>query len=214
MEASGFGLARCLDDILGYDEERFKALKERLGRIFPEVKGVRLIAEPAYKAPADAAEQVDILARAEGKGVYFRFADTAAEVPAAQVSDGVLLVLAYLAILYLPKPPRVLLVEEPENGIHPKRLQDVLNILRELVAEQSQTQVILTTHSPYVVDLFKPEEVTLCRKGSDGSISVRRLSESRAVREQLDVFTLGEIWTGEGDDALAEPAASHEDPAA
>jgi predicted ATPase len=102
----------------------------------------------------------------------------------------------------------VVLVEEPEKGIHPKRLQDVLAILRELVSQQKQTQIILTTHSPYVVDLFEPEEVTLCQKQPDGSVAVRRLSESRAVREQLDVFTLGEIWTAEGDEALVEPAVA------
>lgn len=119
-----------------------------------------------------------------------------------------LLVLAYLTVMHLPQPPRVVLVEEPEKGIHPKRLQDVLAILRELVSQQKQTQIILTTHSPYVVDLFEPEEVTLCQKQPDGSVAVRRLSESRAVREQLDVFTLGEIWTAEGDEALVEPAVA------
>jgi predicted ATPase len=97
-----------------------------------------------------------------------------------------------------------LLVEEPENGIHPERLQDVMSILRELVGEQSHTQLIMTTHSPYVVDMFKPEEVTLCRKQEDGSVAVRRLSESKTVSEQIDVFTLGEIWTGEGDEALSK----------
>jgi predicted ATPase len=98
-------------------------------------------------------------------------------------------------------------VDEPENGIHPKRLQDVIRILRELVKAQTHSQVILTTHSPYVVDLFHPEEVTLCRRLEDGSVSVHRLSESQSVREQLDVFTLGEIWSAEGDDSLAKTAS-------
>ncbi len=124
----------------------------------------------------------------------------------------VLLVLAYLAILYQPEPPRLLLIEEPENGIHPNRLKDILSILRELVAEQSHTQLVMTTHSPYVVDLFKPEEVTLCQKQADGSVAVRRLSESKTVREQLDVFTLGEIWTAEGDDALLSPIVPEGEP--
>ena len=110
------------------------------------------------------------------------------------MSDGVLLVLAYLTIL----------VEEPENGMHPKRLQEVLGILRELVKEQSKTQVILTTHSPYVLDLFEPEEVSLCQMGEDGAVSVHRLSESQKVKEQAKIFTLGEIWTAEGDEALAQ----------
>lgn len=213
METSGFGLARCLDDIAGYDEDLSIKLKKRFTGIFKEISKVRLMPEPAWRAPTDAPEQIDLLTRADGKGIYFKLANGGTEIPASQMSDGVLLVLAYLAILYLPEPPRVLLVEEPENGIHPKRLKDVLTILRDLVKEQSHTQVILTTHSPYVVDLFEPKEVTLCRKEQDGSISVTRLSESKTVREQLDVFTLGEIWTGEGDDALAEPAAPQDDSA-
>jgi len=131
-------------------------------------------------------------------------------IPASQASDGTLLVLAYLSILYLPQPPRLLLIEEPENGIHPKRLRDILEILRKLVHEQSHTQVVLTTHSPYAVDLFKPEEVTLCTKLDNGEIKTTRLSDSPAVLQQLNVFTLGEIWTSEGDAKIADSKAQPE----
>lgn len=208
MESSGFGLALCLDDILGYDRQRFTDLENRFKTIFPDIKSIKLIAEPAYRAPADDPQQIPMLQQADGKGIHFEFT-SGQVVPASQVSDGVLLVLAYLTVLYLPEPPRVILVEEPENGIHPNRLRDVLSILRDLVNEQSQTQVVMTTHSPYVVDLFEPSEVTLCSKEPDGSVSVRRLSDSAAVREQMDVFTLGEIWTGTGDEALAKAAAAN-----
>jgi energy-coupling factor transporter ATP-binding protein EcfA2 len=203
MEPSGFGLALCLDDILGYERDRFDQLEQRFTRLFPQVRSIVLVRQPGYSAPVDDPDMIPKLQAADGKGIYLRFKDSS-EVPAAHISDGMLLVLAYITVLYLPQPPRVLLVEEPENGVHPKRLQDVLSILRELVKEQICTQVLLTTHSPYVVDLFKPEDVTLCRKDSDGAVSVHRLSESKTVREQLDVFTLGEIWTAEGDDALAK----------
>jgi len=208
MEPSGFGLALLLDDILGFDRDLFSRLEQRFKKIFPDVKSIKLIPEPAYKSPVDDPEQIPMLGKSDGKGLYFEFEGGGEPIPARQVSDGVLLVLAYLAVLHLPEPPRVLLIEEPENGIHPKRLQDVLSILRELVGEQSQTQVVLTTHSPYVVDLFQPEEVTLCSKEEDGAISVRRLSQSKTVQDQLDVFTLGEIWTAEGDNALVQPVAS------
>lgn len=118
------------------------------------------------------------------------------------------MILAYLTVLYLPEPPRLLLVEEPENGIHPKRIEDVLNLLRELVREQGRTQVVMTTHSPYVVDLFKPEEVTLCRRDADGATVAHRLSNSRTVREQLDIFSLGEIWTAEGEERIIKSEAA------
>jgi predicted ATPase len=208
MEASGFGLALCLDHILGFDRELFNRLEQRFRTIFPHIKSIKLIPEQAFKSPVDDPEQVPLLQRSDGKGLYFEFAAGGEPIPARQVSDGVLLVLAYLTTMYLPQPPQLMLVEEPENGIHPGRLKDVLSILRELVSEQSQTQIVLTTHSPYVVDLFQPDEVTLCQMEGDGSVSVRRLSESKTVRDQLDVFTLGEIWTAEGDEVLAQSAIS------
>ncbi|MSR58024.1 MAG: hypothetical protein EXS05_10150 [Planctomycetaceae bacterium] len=205
MESTGFGLAQCLDDILGDDRDRFTALENRFKAIFPQVQSIKLKSEPAYHSSADQSEFVPMLSRAEGKGIYFQFQGSTEPVSASQVSDGLMLVLAYLTVLHLPEPPRLVLVEEPENGIHPARLRDVLKILRELVQEQSHSQVVITTHSPYVVDLFSPEEVTLCRKKDDVEISVMCLSESQKVRDQLDVFTLGEIWSAEGDDALVHP---------
>ena len=135
-------------------------------------------------------------------------------IPASQVSDGLLLVLAYLTLLHLPKQerPRLVLIEEPENGIHPKRLEDVVHVIRDLIREQTDTQVLMTTHSPYIVDLFKPGEVYICRIGDDHAAQVRRLSGSQRVSKQLDVFSLGEIWTAEGDDRLAKDVDMAEAP--
>lgn len=202
MDRSGFGLSLVLDNILGEDRQRFNDLESHFRQVFPDIRSIKLIPEPGFFAPIDNAQKVPQLNRADGKGLYFCFKGSDQDVPASQVSDGMLLVLAYLAILYLPIPPRLLLIEEPENGIHPRRLQEVLKILRGLVEGQSHTQVILTTHSPYAVDEFSPEEVTVCFKQEDGSVAVKRLSESRAVIDQKDFFTLGEIWAAEGDEAL------------
>ena len=204
MEPNGFGLALCLDEILSFDRDRFVQLERRFTKVFTHIKSIKLVSEMAYRAPVDDPEQVTMLNKADGKGLYFVMKGSGQLVPASQASDGTLLVLAYLSILYLPKPPRLLLVEEPENGIHPKRLRDILEILSNLVHEQPHTQVVLTTHSPYGLDLFKPEEVTLCTKLDTGEIKTTRLSDSPTVMQQLDVFTLGEVWTSEGDMKIAQ----------
>jgi predicted ATPase len=174
MEMNGFGLALLLDEILSFDRERFDKLENRFREIFPQIKSIKLQQEEAYKAPVDSPDQVTKLNRADGKGIYFQLKDSGQLIPASQASDGTLLVLAYLSILHLPEPPRLLLIEEPENGIHPKRLRDILEILHKVVLEQSHTQVVLTTHSPYALDLFKPEEVTLCTKLENGEIKTTR----------------------------------------
>ncbi|QDT47332.1 recombination protein F [Symmachiella dynata] len=211
MDRSGFSLPLVLDNILGEDRNNFNDLEIHFRQIFPEIESIKLRPEPGFFAALDNSQVVPELKRADGKGLYFSFKDHELPIPASQVSDGVLLVLAYLAILYLPKPPRVLLIEEPENGIHPQRLREVLRILRDIVKKQSYTQVILTTHSPYAVDEFKPEEVTVCIKQDDGSVAVKRLSDSKAVADQKDIFTLGEIWTAEGDEALVKPETVSEE---
>jgi predicted ATPase len=200
MESSGFGLALFLADILGQDHKLYGRLEERFREFFPYVQGIRLVRESGYNTVLDG------IPNHPGYGIRFELADNGHVLPASQATDGLLLVLAYLALLHSPEPPRVLLIEEPENGIHPQRLKDVLKVLNELIRDQDRTQVLLTTHSPYVVDQFRPEEVTLCLKGDDGAVTIHRLSNSKTVREQMDIFQLGEIWTAEGDEALATQA--------
>ena len=198
MESNGFGLALCLDEILNFDRDRFIALEKRFTGVFPHITSIKLIQEMAYRAPVDASDQVTVLQRTDGKGLYFKLSTGEQLVPASQVSDGTLLVLAYLAILYLPQPPRVLLLEEPENGIHPKRLRDVLGILRELIQEQSHTQVVLTTHSPSALDSSAPEEVTLCTMQDNGEVKTTRLLKSAAVRGENGVFTWARFGRASG----------------
>jgi predicted ATPase len=203
LNSDGFGLALLLDDILGFDRKQFEELETRFRGVFPEVTSIKLLRQMAYRAPLDDVEQVSKLDRADGKGIYFEIRGNTQLVPAAHASDGAMLILAYMAVLFSPQQPRLLLIEEPENGIHPKRLVNVLGLLKELVKEQAHTQVVMTTHSPYLVDLLDPVEATLCTKGKDGSINLKRLSESELVRQQKSLFTLGEIWTSEGDEDLA-----------
>jgi predicted ATPase len=203
MEATGFGLPLVLDDIVREDHKAFAKLETRFREFFPYIDGIKLPREQGFNRWRDETPG------SPGVGLYFELANGGDILPAAQASDGLLLVLAYLALLHLPEPPRILLVEEPENGIHPQRLKEILNMLKDLVRGQSRTQVLLTTHSPYVVDCFDPGEVTLCLKNEEGAVTTHRLSESKTVREQIDTFSLGEIWTAEGDEALAGQAVAN-----
>lgn len=72
---------------------------------------------------------------------------------AEEVSEGVLYFLALLCIVHQPDPPKLLLLEEPEKGIHPRRIREVMDFIFEL-ARMRDIQIILTSHSPYVVDYF------------------------------------------------------------
>lgn len=77
-----------------------------------------------------------------------------------ELSDGVLYFLALLAIIHQPKPPKLIMLEEPEKGIHPRRIREVIDYIFQL-AEEKGIQIIISSHSTYVVDEFKdiPEAV-------------------------------------------------------
>jgi predicted ATPase len=105
-----------------------------------------------------------------------------------------------LALIHSPNPPKVLLIEEPENGIYPKRLEEVISLIRRLQEAPSgraTPQIIMTTHSPYLLSSFRPEEVTLmARKDGTGPVQAHPLRDAPNIEERLGrgEFYLGELW--------------------
>jgi len=106
------------------------------------------------------------------------------------ISDGTLRLLAMITVLY--GGASLVVLEEPENCIHPYLLETFMNLVRD-----SPSQVIITTHSPYLLDHVKPEEVQVVWK--EGlETKVKRLSATKEM-ENVKRFleeggTLGEAW--------------------
>ncbi|MCA9210326.1 MAG: ATP-binding protein, partial [Planctomycetales bacterium] len=207
IESNGFGLPTLIDDLLNYDRHRFGDLEREFIELFPDVRSIALVQQPGYDSPVDQPDETLPLKPSPGKQIVFRLRQSNYDLPASQAAEGMLYVLGYLALLYLPDPPRVLLIEEPENGIHPHRVADIVRLLRRLIERHPSTQVVLTSHSPYLVDAFEPHEVTWChRDPEDNRVRLTRLDTLPEVQRSLSVFSLGEIWTGE----LETPPAAAE----
>jgi predicted ATPase len=111
---------------------------------------------------------------------------------AISLSDGTLRLLCLLAILLDPTPPPLVCIEEPEAGLHP----DAIRMIADLLVEAStRTQLIITTHSPELVDALssQPESVVVCERDFDGFTQFRRL-KSADLDEWLERYTLGQLW--------------------
>ncbi|MEZ0612130.1 AAA family ATPase [Fibrella sp. WM1] len=95
---------------------------------------------------------------------------------ADELSEGTLYFLALLCIINQPDPPKILLLEEPEKGIHPRRIREVMDFIFRLAAEKD-IQIILTTHNEHVLDEFstRPESVFVFDKDEEGATYVRNL---------------------------------------
>jgi predicted ATPase len=96
-----------------------------------------------------------------------------------EVSDGTILLLAYLTLQYQSPPVDLVAIEEPERGLHPYLLDQLLDVLRKLSRGElgaPAVQVVLATHSPELLEYVKPEEVRfLNRSADDGSVVVNSI---------------------------------------
>lgn len=107
-------------------------------------------------------------------------------------SDGTLKLLAYLTVLYDPSPPQLVGIEEPENHLHPRLLP---HIAEECRAASANTQLMVTTHSPFFVDSLKPEELWVLYRDEKGFTQAKRTADMQGVKQFMEHGALlGSLW--------------------
>ena len=109
----------------------------------------------------------------------------------SSLSDGTLRFIALATLFLQPVDfrPSVILVDEPELGLHPYAIGLLASLIRQASVE---TQVIVSTQSPFLLDHFQPEEV-LVADLVDGRTELSRL-DSAALEVWLEEYSLGELW--------------------
>jgi predicted ATPase len=114
-----------------------------------------------------------------------------------QLSDGFLHFMSLLSLIYVPPElsGTVFLIEEPENYIHPRLLETLVTLLRQIrqgasLSNQPLAQILLTTQSPYLVDRFHLEELIWIEK-RDGATRAFHPSDKKHLRELVENKDLG-----------------------
>ena len=127
----------------------------------------------------------------QGGSVEILFTEGDLAVPASRLSDGSLRYLCLLAILLDPEPPLLIVIEEPELGLHPDLMPKIADLL---VDASSRCQLVVTTHSDVLVDALseRPDSVMVCEK-HEGHTVMRRLDGAELVR-WLEKYRLGQLW--------------------
>ncbi len=107
-------------------------------------------------------------------------------------SDGTLRLMALVTLLNMPleRVSDVLLLDEPELGLHPYAISMLGALIRRLSADK---QIVVATQSPLLLNDFSPEDVIVAEMDQGGATSFKRL-ETKALVQWLDEFRLGELW--------------------
>jgi predicted ATPase len=186
LDERGTGLPGVYFALRNRGDDVFNSVIDAARKHFPTIKTIRLKAVTTNTLELE----IELL-----NGV---------RVGARQMSEGLLYFLAFAAIRHLD-PPSLLLVEEPENGLHPARIREVVRMLRT-IAEEMGTQVVMATHSPLVVNELKPEEVTVVTRPSlEEGTKLTPIKETHNFEKRSSVYALGELWLSYADGELENP---------
>jgi predicted ATPase len=108
---------------------------------------------------------------------------------AHQLSDGTIRFIALATALHQPDPPPTLVIDEPELGLHPFAIA----LLAEMVQTVGrETQVILTTQSPVLLDHFDAEDIIVVRRESGASVFERLSNDD--LKGWLEDYSMGDLW--------------------
>ncbi len=136
-------------------------------------------------------EDIEVIDRPEDRHRWLRLCYRGdLKVPSWMVSDGTLRLLALTILAYLPDLQGVFLIEEPENGIHPRAVETMVQSLRSVYG----AQVLLATHSPVVLGVAELDEVLCFEKAKDGSTDIMLGSQHPALRDWQHDTDLGSLF--------------------
>jgi AAA15 family ATPase/GTPase len=183
MGRTGAGIAYALADILFSNRKSFDELEERLRLLVPNIQRISLL-------------------RGKNQTFSLQLVDKYSEhhIPASDISDGTLRILAFLTALYQENTPSIICFEEIENGVHPWLLHKMMELLK-LVSTEGITgkpvQILITTHSPTLLNYVEPHQVRAVELDNEGKTQVHNLpTDSVRFQKALEAYdgSLGELW--------------------
>jgi len=155
------------------DPERFALWKSHVRLALPQVT------------------DISVHEREDDHHAYFRvrYGDSY-EVPSSGLSDGTLRILVLTLLAYIAKPPRFLVTEEPENGIHPQATEVVLQSLSSIY----DSQVIVSSHSPVVLASLRLNQILAARISDSGAVEVIVGQQHPRLVDWKGVVDLGTLF--------------------
>lgn len=177
LAKDGSNIADYLLDIRRLDQAAFDGIVETMSYVLPYARDL----------------QPSVTSELERKA-YLQLTEADYKVPGWMLSTGTLRMLALLALLRHPNPPPLIVVEEIENGLDPRSIHLIVEEIRNAILS-GVTQVILTTHSPYLLDLLALEHLVLVERDAKGQPRFSRPADNQDLARWAQEFSPGKLYT-------------------
>jgi predicted ATPase len=192
LQGRGRNMAALYDALRDRSNKRFTEISKWVTELFPTVKelGLQAVRKNAKVLKVTLQDDTPVLSSA--------------------MSEGLLYYLAFAMLVELQRPD-VYLIEEPENGLHPSRIAQIVRLLREIAEDKAKpVQVLMATHSPLVVNELHPEEVTVVTRDAIKGTILHPMKDTPHFAERSKVYSLGELWLSYADGKTEAPLFDRE----
>lgn len=178
LKSDGSNIAEYLLDIRRRDSQAFEGIIETLQFVLPYATDL----QPRLTSELE-------------RAVYLQMTEQDFKVPGWMLSTGTLRILCLLALFRHPDPPPLIVIEEIENGLDPRTIHLIVDEIQDVV-ESGRSQVIVTTHSPYLLDLLPLSSIVLVER-IDGDTTFIRPSDDESLDAWAKEFGPGSLFTME-----------------
>ncbi len=177
IEEDGLGIIQVLDSLkTGDREDLFVRIEKIFKQYIPEIEKLSFI--PGKKT----------------KSIQVRERHLPIPTPASFLSEGTQLTLMLITLLYQERRPSIVCIEDIDRGLHSRLFQRIVELCFDLSQSDGGTQIIATTHNPYLVDEFKGnEEAVIIVEKESGQTNFTTL-EKRLETIGPAEEPLGSLW--------------------
>lgn len=178
LARDGSNIADFLLDLRRQDQNAFDGIVEIMAYVLPYAKDIQ---------PSLTSSEIE-------RKAWLQLTEAGFKVPGWMLSTGTLRLLALLALLRHPKPPPLIVIEEIENGLDPRSIHLLVEEIRNAVLD-GVTQVVLTTHSPYLLDLLTLDHLVLVERDEKGQPRFLRPADNANLQRWATDFAPGKLYT-------------------
>jgi AAA15 family ATPase/GTPase len=209
LREDGYGLASVISNMMTSDPDAFLQLQEAVRNVLPSIKRIRTrrakVEESHIEILRVDGSALERPVKRELIGSELVFDTVSSDnIPASDMSEGAMIVLALLTEILRPGGASLLLIDDLERGIHPGALQSFVAQLRALFKVRPDLQIIATTHSPYLVTEFAREEILMTTLDDEGYALCAPMTANDQWDKWKDIAVTGEFWGIIGEDWIKE----------
>jgi len=209
VKHTGEGLASVLAYMALNDPQGFEDLVAVARTLIPRLRRIRFRKAMVYRTERELVrfgrDTVNRSIRQTylGELILFDF-EHAENVSARTASEGTILILGLLTVLLGPIRPQILLLDDIEHGLHPLAQKQLVEVIGSILEKYLDLQLLVTAHSPYLLDYLSPEQVRIMAVGDDGYARCGRLTDHPKFATWKEEMAPGEMWSLFGEKWVAE----------